>query len=81
MLNKRTHILFDTLLWNRLSKLAKSEDTSIGQIVREAVEKRLQENQILLQRKKAIDEIKRIRPHLKGRVDYKALINYGRKYQ
>lgn len=37
MLSKRTNILFDENLWQKLSSLAKKTNTSVGQLTREAV--------------------------------------------
>ena len=81
MLTKRTHIMFEQVLWEKLSQLSKSQNTSIGQLVRDAVEKRLDQEELLAIRAKAIEDIKRIRPKpFKGNIDYKELINYGRKF-
>lgn len=82
MLTKRTNILFDEKQWRKLSKRAKREKTSVGKLVRKAVEKAYAdaEDKELKMRQKAIDEIFRIRKVSKKPIDYKALINYGRKY-
>ena len=81
MLNKRTHILFDQNLWDQLSYIAKANNTSIGQLVRSAVRKVYVKNTELEERRKAIDYILKHRPApVKGRIDYKALINAGRRY-
>lgn len=80
MLNRRTQILFSKDYWNKLNKKAKAQNTSIGDIVRKAVERDFEMEKELEQRKRVIEDIKRIRPApFKGRIDYKALINYGRK--
>lgn len=81
MLTKRTNILFDEKLWERLSNRAKREKTSVGKLVRRAVEKAYVEveDEELKRRKKAIDEIFRIRKRIRG-INYKEYINYGRKY-
>lgn len=41
MLNKRTQILLEKDMWNKLNKMAKDKKTSIGQLIREAVIERL----------------------------------------
>lgn len=41
MLNKRTQILLEKDMWNKLGRLAKAKKTSIGQLIREAVVERL----------------------------------------
>ncbi len=80
MLNRRTQILFDKERWNKLTKLAKSQNTSAGDWVRKAVDKEFERIQELEQRRRVIDDIRRIRPApFNGMIDYKALINYGRK--
>lgn len=81
MLTKRTNILFDEKLWHEVSNLAKKQKTSIGSIVRTAVRERIEREEDLAQRRKTIDDILRIRPKpYKGKIDYKALINEGRRY-
>ena len=37
MLNRRVHTLFDKDLWNRLTKIAKSQNISFGALIRQAV--------------------------------------------
>lgn len=81
MLNKRAHILFDEKLWKKLSEDAKENNTSIGAIVRQALENRYQDQEYLKKRAAAIKHTLKIRPKpFKGRIDYKELINAGRKY-
>lgn len=81
MLTKRTNILFDEKLWKDVSSLAKKEKTSVGNIVRSAVRERVESEELLAKRRKALDEIERIRPKpFKGKIDYKELINAGRRY-
>lgn len=79
MLNKRVHILFDSQLWAMLTSLAEVKKTSVAKLVRDAVEKVYTKNAELEERRKAIEEIERIRPHFKGKLGYKEMINYGRK--
>lgn len=80
MLNVRAQILFDETLWKTLHRLSKTKKTSISKLVRNAVEKTYIKTEELETRRKAIEEIERIRPHFKGKLDYKEMINYGRKY-
>ena len=37
MLNRRVHTLFDKDLWNKLIKMAKSQNISAGEFIRRAV--------------------------------------------
>lgn len=80
MLTKRTHILFNENLWKTLTIEAKKRKTSVGKLVREAVEKVYTRDEELEERRKAFEYILRKRKRSKIRIDYKALINYGRKY-
>ncbi len=80
MLNKRTNILFDEKLWNKLVKLAAAKNTSVGELVRTAVEEKYIEEEILRKRRQAFENILKLRPKpFKGKIDYKKLINEGRK--
>lgn len=80
MLTKRTNILFDEDTWDKLVKLARSRNISTSMIIRVAVEKELSDEEMFAQRRKAFEEIKKIRPEpFKGKIDYKELINYGRR--
>lgn len=80
MLNVRAQILFDEELWRTLHRLSKTKKTSISSLVRNAVKKTYMKLEELETRRKAIEEIERIRPHFKGKLDYKEMINYGRRY-
>lgn len=80
MLDKRAHILFDNQLWTTLTTLAEARKTSVAKLVRDAVKKSYMKDIDLEERRRVIEEIERIRPHFKGKLDYKAMINYGRRY-
>lgn len=81
MLTKRTNILLEEDLWKQLEALARAQKMSVSQFIREAIEMKLEENKRLKQTRKAIEEIRKIRPKpFKGKIDYEALINYGREY-
>ena len=80
MLTKRTQILFDQELWQKLNQLAESRNTSIGELVRLAVKKHYTNDALLERRERAIEATLKGRFTSKGKIDYKELINYGRKY-
>lgn len=81
MLNKRSQILFDQDLWDKIATLAKAKSVSIGQLIRDVMREKYLEEEKLMKRKKAIERILKHRPApVKGKIDYKELINYGRKY-
>jgi hypothetical protein len=78
VLTKRTNILFDEELWQNIAILAKQEHISAGELVRRAVKKTYfskNENRKIV---KACEQIISLRKKFK-KVNYKELINYGRK--
>lgn len=81
MLTKRAQILFDEGLWKKLVQLAQAQKTSVGQVIRATITEKYGQEAGLSERKQLLEEIESIRPKpLRGKIDYKALINYGRKY-
>lgn len=84
MLNRRAHILFEEEEFNLLELLADEKGQSVGELVRQAVQKVYVEPKAkeLSDREKAFAALKKLQQQTrqKGRVDYKALIEYGRKY-
>ena len=80
MLTKRVNILFDDNLWNLLNSVAKKEKASVGEVVRRAISKVYSEEDLIKRRKKAFETIKKFRVTQESIIDYKALINEGRKY-
>ncbi len=80
MLTKRTNILFDEELWRFLVGLAKTEKSSVGDLVRRAVRETYDREERLSRIRLAMQNIRSIRKKQKGKIDYKELINYGRKY-
>jgi len=81
MLNKRTQILLNDYLWQTLTNLAKTRKTSVAKLIREAIKEKYAKENELVARRNAIENILKHRPlPAKGRIDYKALINAGRKY-
>ncbi|MEK7188948.1 MAG: hypothetical protein AAB671_00370 [Patescibacteria group bacterium] len=78
MLTKRTNILFSEQTWSKLERLAQKRGASVGQLVRDAVHNRyFDDNQE--RTKEACESILRNRIRVPGKLDYKALINEGRK--
>jgi hypothetical protein len=80
MLTKRTNLLFEEDLWQTLTAIASQKNTSVGDLVRKAVRRVYIDTEKVQTRKQAIEKIFRIRKIQKKPVNYKALINYGRKY-
>lgn len=79
MLTKRAQILFEQEQWKTLMALAADERVSVSELVRKAVDRMCVEDKILTQRRKAIEWIRANRVVV-GPIDYKELINDGRKY-
>ena len=80
MLTKRTNILFDNDLWNLLTSVARREKSSVGEVVRRAVSKVNKDTDLEGRKKDAFVTIRTLRVKQKEIVDYKSLINEGRKY-
>jgi len=84
MLTKRTNLLFEEELWQLLAAKAEEEELSVGELVRQAVKKIYVEpgDEVLKERKQAFKALIKLQQKTKqkGRVDYKALIEYGRKH-
>ena len=72
--------MFDNDLWNLLTSVARKERSSVGEVVRKAVSKVYTEENFIETKKKAFETIKKFRVKQKGVLNYKALINDGRKY-
>ena len=84
MLNKRAHILFEEEQFKLIEALAAEKGSSVGSLVRAAVQRVYVEPKAkqLSDRQKAFDRLKQWQKKIgtfKG-LDYKALIEYGRKY-
>lgn len=80
MLEKRTNILFDNNLWVKLKSLSKDTNRSMGDLVRSAVEKEYFRIEQLKERDRAIADILKGNINRKAiKIDYKELVNAGRK--
>jgi len=79
MLTKRTNILFDEEMWSRLKTLAKNQKTTVGKLIRNAVKETYFSDKHFRERVSAINNIFKKRKRFK-KIDYKKLINHGRKY-
>ncbi|MDO8452424.1 MAG: hypothetical protein Q7S79_01585, partial [bacterium] len=78
MLTKRANILFEEKTWKELTARARKQNTSVGDLVRTAVERDSSVDE-LERRRLAAESLLRHRPKpFKGKIDYKALINEGR---
>lgn len=81
MLNKRAQILFEKKEWKAVTALAKKRKTSASAIIRGIIKDINLQEEKEIRVHKAIENIRKIRPRpVKGKIEYKELINYGRKY-
>lgn len=81
MLTYRTQILFDVSTMQKLKQLAKKRKTTVGKLVRAAVEKNYALSQSYTKRQKAWRTILSTRPAIsKENIDYNDLISYGRSF-
>ena len=79
MLNKRTNILLSEKDYHLLSSLAAKEKVSIGKLIRKAIREVYQAEEEKEERRKVVKEILSLQKVQKGTVNYKALIEDGRK--
>lgn len=82
LLTKRTNVLFDEYDYATLASLSRKKNKTIGELVRLAVKKTYKINKgALTANEKAFRKIKSITKGLDfSGIDYKVLVNYGRKY-
>lgn len=86
MLNKRTNILFDQETWDFLVGLAKERKSSVGELVRNAVEEVYEndEDRLKKQREQAHEVVLKLRKgmsHTFATSEILDLIHDGRKYE
>lgn len=79
MFNKRVNLLFDQDEWERLTVLASLKNANASQLIRVAIRKTYFSDQANKTRKSAFYSIIKERKTFKN-INYKALINYGRKF-
>lgn len=81
LLTRRTNVLFSEEDYLMLSKLTKNSNKTIGELVRHAVKKTYRHKKELTANEKVFRKIAKITKGIDfSGIDYKALVNYGRKY-
>lgn len=81
MLTRRTNVLFDEADYATLLMYSRERNKTIGELVRQAVKKTYKVKKTLTANEKAYRMIEKATKGLDfSGIDYKALINYGRKY-
>ena len=80
MLAKRTNLLLEKVDYYLLKRLAQQQDVSMGELIRQAIDKTYKEQFISEQRQKNVAAIKQLWQQAAGkRINYKSLIEDGRK--
>lgn len=85
MLDVRTNILLDKERYSLLLQHAKRSNTSIGELIRRAIDEKYKnsDKEIIRRRTEAFNKIMEIRKRTKllpKNYDYKKLINWKRRY-
>lgn len=79
MFNKRVNLLFEEAEWNKLVNLANLNNNNASHLIRVAVRKTYFSDRDNTTRMQAVNNILKKRKTFKS-INYKALINYGRKF-
>ena len=84
MLTKRTNILFDEKMWQALVAEARKKQSSVGELVRSAVEETYLSNDqgIVGVRQRSLSNIRKVKQQIKqpiSRKEIKQFIEYGRQ--
>lgn len=81
LLTRRTNVLLDEESYAVLSMYSQDEGKTLGELIRTAINKTYKAKKILNVNEKAYRMINRATKGLNfSGIDYKELINYGRKY-
>lgn len=84
MLEKRTNLLLEKETYDYLAYLAKERGITVGELIRKAIKREYlaKKEKILQSRQRAFKKILRMQEGMKipEKLDYKELINYGRRH-
>ena len=83
MLTKRAQILFKPETWQLLQQVSRANNVSTSELIRQSVIKTHLNKNTKLTNKQLLADIKKTWKSIKNPqkpIDYKALINHGRKY-
>lgn len=84
MLRRRTNLLLEEGVYNYLAVLAEKESVSVGELIRKAIKDvyLTERDRVYREKQEAINKILELQRGIKvaQRIDYKVLIEYGRKY-
>ena len=80
MLIKRTNILFEEETWKMLTRLAIEKQVSASELIRKAIKGTYFSEGEKMNNEKIFNQIVSLRKKLKGKIDYRKLIEDGRKH-
>jgi len=80
MLTKRTNILFDESTWVKLANIAEQENVSVSELIRRAVRETYNQEEQNKRAQQAYQDIVALRKKTEGKVNYRQLIEYGRRF-
>ena len=81
MLTKRTQILFEPETWQLLQQVSRAKNISTGELIRQSVAKTYLKKDAKLITKQLLLDIKKLKPKINTKnINYKELINHGRKH-
>ena len=80
MLIKRTNILFDEETWKMLTSLATEKQVSASELIRKAIKGTYFLEGEKMNNEKIFGQIISLRKRTKGKIDYRKLIEDGRKH-
>lgn len=80
MLIKRTNILFDEETWKMLTSLAAQKQVSASELIRKAIKGTYFSEGEKMNNEKVFGQIVSLRKRTKGKIDYRKLIEDGRKH-
>ena len=78
MLAKRTNILFEQETWDTLTALAQAKGSSVAELIRKAIKTVYLQEGEKMTKTKIFDSIINLRKRVKGKMNYKELIEDGR---
>ena len=80
MLDKRADILLKQDSWDLLNLIAKQKDLSVSELIRQAVYQTYLDQAQQKKTEQAFNNILALRTETKGKINYRQLVEDGRKY-
>ncbi|MEA3355192.1 MAG: hypothetical protein U9Q63_01770 [Patescibacteria group bacterium] len=81
MLTKRAQILFEPETWQLLQQVSSAKNISTSKLIRQTIAKTYHKKSTKLTSEQLLSDIKKLGKQVNTKnINYKELINYGRKY-